>query len=366
MNKNYKKYIIGITAVCGILITGIVFSANVKTNAIKPVAQQAVSDEQQAILAVRGAKISVVDIVGVTASDKLNKSGSDSAAISVNPVSTVYGTGFILEADGLIVSNNHVVADSNMNYTVILADGTQYPAKILNQDKFDDVAILKIDAQNLVPAKLGDSSKIETGQTVFAIGNSMGQYQYTVTRGVVSALGRSVSVSTDSNGQVDTRLHNLIQTDASINPGNSGGPLINLAGEVVGMNTLIDTSGESLSFAIPINVIKDAEQQIKTFGKVSRPYLGIQFLNIDPAIQAAKSLSVSSGCLVVSVLANTPAKTAGILAGDIILSVNGVTLNPNSALDDVVQTFPAGSQVNLKVLRNGQTLDIPVILGQLQ
>ncbi len=366
MNKNKKAIFLSIVSVCGLLITGLAFSAAVKLNAIKPAGQQAISDEQQAILAVRAAKISVVDIVGVTAKDKLKQNSSDTVTITASPASTIYGTGFVLEADGLIVSNNHVVADPNMDYTVILADGTQYPAKILNQDKFDDVALLKIDAQKLVPAKLGDSSAIETGQTVFAIGNSLGQYQYTVTKGVVSALNRSVSVGTDGNNQVESRLHSLIQTDASINPGNSGGPLINLSGEVVGMNTLIDTSGESLGFAIPINVIKDAVQQIKTFGKVSRPYLGIQFLNIDPAIQAAKSLPIGSGCLVNNVLPGTPADVAGVLAGDIVISVNGIMLNPNKALDDALQTFSAGEQVTLKVLRNGQTLDLPVVLGQLQ
>jgi S1-C subfamily serine protease len=248
-----------------------------------------------------------------------------------------------------------------MNYTVVLGDGSEYPAKILNLDKFDDIALLQISASNLTPATLGDSDTLETGESVFAIGNSLGKYSYTVTRGVVSGLGRSVDVSEDAD-----RLHNLIQTDASINPGNSGGPLINLAGQVVGMNTLIDTEGSGLGFAIPINTIKDAEMQLKTFGKVSRPFLGVMFLNIDPATQITQNLTVENGALITSVKSGTPADLAGLQANDIIVGVNDTVLNQSNSLDDVIGKFSAGSQITLKILRNGQEMDVPVVLGELQ
>ncbi len=325
--------------------------------AAKPGSVTPLSDEQQGILAVRTVKASVVDIVGVTAPQN-----SSSSQASIADQDAVYGTGFVLDSDGMIVSNNHVVSDPTMNYTVILPDGSEYPAKILDLDKFDDIALLQVNAQNLVPAQLGDSSALETGQSVFAIGNSLGQYQYTVTRGVVSALGRSVDVADDS-GQ-DSRLHNLIQTDAAINPGNSGGPLINLSGQVIGMNTLIDAGGAGLGFAIPVNTIKDAVQQIKTFGKVSRPFLGVEFLNIDPAAQITQGLSVNSGALVSAVVPGSPAAVAGLQPGDIITSVNGSAITPNQSLDDSIDSFQAGAQVTLTVTRGSGTLQLQVILGE--
>jgi S1-C subfamily serine protease len=360
-NMNSKKYFIAAVAiVSAVLIAQSGVAQKIIFNNIKPAASTApLTDEQQGILAVRTAKASVVNIIGVENQATGTESSADPAT-SASP-DEVLGTGFVLDSSGLIVSNNHVVEDPTMNYTVVLGDGSEYPAKILNLDKFDDIALLQISAPNLTPAMLGDSDSLETGQTVFAIGNSLGKYSYTVTRGVVSGLGRNVDVSEDSD-----RLHNLIQTDASINPGNSGGPLINLAGQVVGMNTLIDTEGSGLGFAIPINTIKDAEMQLKTFGKVSRPYLGVMFLAIDPAAQITQGLSVENGALVMSVKPNSPASAAGLTQGDIIVGINDIVLNQSVSLDDAIGKFQAGSQITLKILRNNQELDIPVVLGELQ
>ena len=346
MIKKYQPYIIS-----GIIIAATFFAAGsgiaqkINFNPIKPAAKTVLmTDEQQAIAAVRLAKASVVNIIGAADASQ-QATGTGLSVISGN-LTAIYGTGFVLGSDGTVVSNNHVVSNNNLKYSVVLVDGTQYPATIVGLDRFDDVALLKIEAKNLTPAKLGDSDNLETGQTVFAIGNSLGQYQYTVTRGVVSALGRSVDEQNDNSSNVANRLHNLIQTDASINPGNSGGQLINLAGEVVGMNTLIDTGGSGLGFAIPVNNIKDAISQLKTFGKVSRPFLGVQFVKIDPAVKIAKQLSVDNGALVLSVLDGTPAASAGILANDIITAVNGAPLNQSKALDDVIQAFPCGRAGN--------------------
>ena len=361
MNQTIKKTAIGI--VLGLLVVAAVpgLAQKINLNPIKPAPNQTknLTDEQQGILAVRMAKASVVNIIGVQNLAPDTQAPNEPNISSVP--NEVLGTGFVLERSGLIISNNHVVEDPNMSYTVVLSDGTQYPAKILNLDKFDDIALLQINANNLTPANLGDSDSLETGQSVFAIGNSLGKYGYTVTRGVVSGLGRAVDVSSDS-----PRLHNLIQTDAAINPGNSGGPLINLAGQVVGMNTLIDTEGSGLGFAIPVNVIKDAVMQLKTFGKVSRPFLGVMFVSINPSVQITRKLSVQNGALISKVLPDTPASLAGLLAGDIILSVNNITLNQNESLDDAIGKLSAGSQVTLKILRNNQQQDILVVLGQQQ
>jgi serine protease Do len=360
MLKKYQSYIITIIVTAALVSAAGAFSQSIKFSSLKPAASGTpVNDEQQGILAVRTAKASVVNIVGV---QKQSTTTPGSAAVGITAApNEVLGTGFVLDSSGLIVSNNHVVEDTSMNYTVVLGDGTEYPATILNLDKFDDIALLQISAKNLTPAVLGDSDSLETGQSVFAIGNSLGKYEYTVTRGVVSGLGRAVDVSEDA-----ARLHNLIQTDAAINPGNSGGPLINLAGQVIGMNTLIDTEGSGLGFAIPVNTIKDAVAQLKAFGNVSRPYLGVLFMGINPAVQITQNLTVQNGALITAVKPGSPADAAGLQAGDIITGVNGVALNQANSLDNVIGKFAAGSQVTLKILRNGSTIEAPVVLGQLQ
>ncbi len=322
---------------------------SLKTRAIKPTGSTAVTDEQQGILAVRTAKVSVVNIIGSIGKEQ--------------KIDSVYGTGYIVESNGYIISNSHVVSDKNASYRVQLFTGQEFPAKVIGVDTYFDIAVLKIEATSLGTVKLGNSDALETGQSVFAIGNSLGKYQNTVTRGVVSGLGRNVSVGTRENPA--PRLQNLIQTDASINPGNSGGPLVNMAGEVVGMNTLIDTEGQGLGFAIPINVIKDVYNQLKTLGKAPHPYLGIGFSTIDKNLKFAEKLSVDQGALVSQVESNGPAGKGGLKVGDIILSINGETLSTSNELDVLLQRkYQAGNQILMKVLRGDQRLDITVILGE--
>lgn len=330
-------------------------AGKIQLNPIKPtLISQPLTDEQQGIVAVRAAKASVVNIIGI---GNVSGSGTDSAALS-----TISGTGFIIDSNGLIVSNSHVVEDSTFQYTVLLADGTQYDAKVLGLDKFDDVALLKISASGLPVANLGDSDSLETGQTVFAIGNSLGKYEFTVTKGVVSALGRQVNVDTPDATSAP-RLKNLIQTDAAISPGNSGGPLINLAGQVIGMNTLMDTSGEGLGFAVPVNVIKDAVQQLQTYGKVFRPFLGVEFITIDKSEQVLRQLSTSQGAWVKSVTPGSPAAAAGLMAGDIIVQINHEPLTQSNELDRVVSKYPTGSQILITYIRNTQQFDTVLVLG---
>ncbi len=333
----------------------------IQLNPIKPTAKnQVMSDEQQGVLAVRTIKPSVVDILGFSSSTVFRLGGN--APLIQSQPSGVKGTGFIISADGLIVTNNHVVEDVNFQYTVMFADGSKHPAKVLGLDKYDDVALLKIEAQNLTPATLGDSDVLETGQSVFAIGNTLGRYQNNVTKGVVSGLGRSV----DSDSASQPRMQRLIQTDAAISPGNSGGPLINLAGEVVGMNTLIDTEGQSLSFAIPINVIKDVVKQLQTFGKASRPFLGVKFTTLSQWVAVAGKSGLEDGAYISEVVPNSPADKAGIKVGDVIVAVNGKKLNQFNQLDNIVAQFPAGSQVLITYSRNGQTVDATIILAEYQ
>ncbi len=358
--KNSKKLLSAAVVLSVIFFTNQAVSQNIKFNPIKPGINSAVqiTDEQQAILAVRKAKASVVNILGLSKSTPTVPSANVSITVPIN--TEVSGTGLIMEADGLIATNNHVVEDLNMDYWVILADGKRFPAKVLAKDQFDDVAFVKIETTGLAPAVLGDSDALETGQTVFAIGNSLGRYQNSVTRGVVSALGRALS---EADGSVP-RIHNLIQTDAAISNGNSGGPLINLAGEVVGLNTLMDTGGYSLNFSIPINIVKESLQQVKVFGKISRPFLGVQFKTIDQADKLSSNLSVDNGAIISAVSPSTPAASAGIKAGDIVLAVNGKVLGFNNELDSEIQKYQAGSQIMLKILRETEILELPVILGE--
>ncbi len=364
LNKIFKKetryFIFGIFIIFFFLMGTSVLALKINLNPIKPAKNQtsSFSDEQQAILAVRKAKASVVNIVGLSKPQAALTSPGISAVAIPQELS---GTGVVLEADGLIVTNNHVVSDPNFDYTVFLADGSNYPAKVLGMDKFDDVAFLKIDAAGLVPAVLGDSDALETGQTVFAIGNSLGRYQNSVSRGVVSGLGRMMKEILEAG----PRMHNLIQTDAAISKGNSGGPLVNMAGEVVGINTLIDTAGVSLNFAIPVNVVKDSLSQLKMFGKISRPFLGVQFATIDAVLRATTSLPVKEGAFISGIALDSPAATVGLKAGDIIVSVNGQKLDYNHELDSEIQKYQAGNQVMLKVLRGeSEILELPVILGE--
>ena len=347
-----KRILVSILMVAGLFVGSVAISQNIKLNPIKPGAKSSaqISDEQQAILAVRSAKASVVSIVG---------SSSDSKSGEI--VNAVSGTGFVIDASGLVVSNNHVVQDTKLKYYVVLPDGSQYDAKILGQDKFNDVALLKIEASGLTPAKLGNSDDLETGQTVFAIGNSLGIYQNSVTRGVVSGLGRAIDLSA-SQLDPQPRLQNLIQTDASINLGNSGGPLVNLAGEVVGMNTLVDRLGEGLGFAVPINAVKDSISELKSFGKVSKPYAGISFITLNKALAEAKQLSTDQGALIEAVATSSPAERAGLKAGDIITEVNHGKLTQANEIDSVISRYHAGDQVLIKYVRDKQEIEAPLIL----
>jgi serine protease Do len=360
----YKKYLSAVVILALGLLAGQAISSTIKLNPIKPTgSNQPLTDEQQGILAVRTAKASVVSILGLSKTQTSASLATGTPVVVAAPPDEVSGTGFIIEADGLIVTNNHVVDDPGFDYFVDMPDGTEYPASVLGADKIDDVALLKIDAGNLTPAKLGDSDSLETGQTVFAIGNSLGRYQNTVTRGVVSGLSRAID---EPSSQALPTTHSWIQTDAAINLGNSGGPLIDLAGEVVGMDTLIDSGGDSLGFALPINLVKDAVTQLKTFGTVSRPYLGVQFKTIDPRLQQSLNLPVKNGAYIVLVIQDGPAHAAGIWDRDIVTAINNFNLDQVNPLDAVIQKYKAGDQVTLKILRNGKEMDFPLVLGQLK
>lgn len=281
------------------------------------------------------------------------------------------GTGFIITNDGLILTNKHVVSDSNAAYTVVLSDGKTYDAKIQSVDPFQDLAVIKIDAKNLPVVELGDSDQLAVGQWVVAVGNALGRFDNSVTVGVVSAKNRKIE-ATDQNGTSGETLDGMLQTDAAINSGNSGGPLVNLKGQVVGINTAVASNAQSIGFAIPINDAKTAIESIKTTGRIVRPYLGVRYLDITPDIAKSASLPVDYGALVKSgnkitdlaIVPGSPADKAGIVENDIILEVNGEKIDQNNSLIKLVQHYKVGDEIELKVLSKGKEKTVKVKLEE--
>jgi serine protease Do len=278
------------------------------------------------------------------------------------------GTGFIVSSDGLIVTNKHVVSDPKAEYTVYLNDGRKFKAEVLALHPTDDLALIKIRANNLPTLVLGDSDKVKIGQFVIAIGNALGEFQNTVSFGVISGLRRSITAS-DQSGNVE-RLEGLIQTDAAINFGNSGGPLINLKGEVIGVNTAIAGGAENIGFAIPINRAKKMIEEVKTKGKIEVPFLGVYYILINEEVQKKFNLPVDYGAYVYregqsAIIPNSPAELYGLRDKDIILEIDGEKITTQNSLAQIIMKKSVGQKVNLKVLRGKETLNIYVILGSL-
>ena len=282
--------------------------------------------------------------------------------------SAAAGTGIIVTNDGYVLTNKHVINGAT-SINVVLDDGTTYEnVDLVATDPLNDVAFLKIkDASNLTPATLGDSKTLTVGQQVMAIGNALGQYQNTVTVGVVSGLGRSVTAS-DGSGYNTETLSDMIQTDAAINSGNSGGPLVNAAGEVIGINTATSTSAENMGFAIPISSVKGMLAQLIETGKAERTYLGVYAAEITPEVAKAYNLPVNAGAYLYSsstytaIVKDSPAAKAGLKDKDIITKVNGVEVGKAGTLTDLIGEYKPGDTVQLTVIREGNETAVNVTL----
>ncbi len=280
------------------------------------------------------------------------------------------GSGFLVSPDGIIVTNKHVVGDTDADYTDILSDKKEYSARILARDPVQDIAILKVDGNNFPFLELGDSDSTRVGQTAIAIGNSLGEFSNTVSRGIVSGLKRSL-VAGSGFGSSE-RLSGIIQTDAAINPGNSGGPLLDLSGKVIGVNVAMAQGAQNIGFAIPAKVVKNALAEVKTTGKISAPFLGVRYAVITPDIQKENNLPFSYGALVVrgqritdlAVVPGSPADKAGIIENDIILEIDGSKIDEDMQLGDIVGTKRVGDTVALKIWRKGETKDVRITLEE--
>ncbi|MEI7791920.1 MAG: trypsin-like peptidase domain-containing protein [Candidatus Berkelbacteria bacterium] len=281
------------------------------------------------------------------------------------------GTGFIITSDGLVLTNKHVVADATATYQVITNDGKVYDATVQSLDSVNDLAVMKIDARGLTAVELGDSDELKVGQWVIAVGNSLGKFQNSVTAGVVSAKDRKIQASDSSGGSSET-LSDLLQTDAAINPGNSGGPLVNLAGQVVGINTAVAADAQGIGFAIPINAAKSAIDSIKKTGRIIRPYLGVRYFEITPAIAKQSNLAVDHGALVqrgtnltdFAVVPGSPADKAGVVENDIITQINGDKIDENNSLISLVQKYQVGDEIKLKVFSKGVEKEVTIKLEE--
>lgn len=276
---------------------------------------------------------------------------------------TVSGSGFFISGQGYILTNNHVV-EGTQEVSIILSDGTQESATLVGADPYSDIAILKTDGRVPAAVTLGNSDLLNAGESVIAIGSPLGDFKNTVTVGVVSGTGRSID--TGKGYQVE----GLIQTDAAINQGNSGGPLVNLAGEVIGVNNMIvrgsdsGTIAEGLGFAIPVNTAQAVANQIIAKGYFSRPFMGISYQAISPSIAATYNLPVQWGVYVTRVAENSPASAAGLQADDIITNINGVQMDETHNYLNVLYTYQPGDQVTLTVMRSDKEITLQLTLGE--
>ncbi len=360
-------------------------SAPVQDNSTKPV----VITEQSAVIdVVKKANPAVVSIVISKDLSKVPGFGTDPFSDDPfyqlfgfsrqtprsNPTPNVQkigaGSGFLVSADGLILTNKHVVDDENASYTVLTNDRKKYEAKVLSRDPVNDLAILKIEITNAPVLTLADSSQIQIGQRVIAIGNSLGQYDNTVTTGVVSAINRSVTAGGSSG--VAEQLEGVIQTDAAINPGNSGGPLLDVLGQVIGINTAIDQEGQLVGFAIPANDVEHALDSFKKTGKITRPYIGVRYVLITPELAQSQKLPREYGALIsrgetvsdVAVVPGSPADKAGLTENDIILAVDGIKIDEDHSLSSLLRNHQVGDVVGVQVYHRGEEKNVKITLSE--
>lgn len=276
----------------------------------------------------------------------------------VDKVSNI-GTGFVVDSNGIIITNQHVVSDSQASYIVITSGGKEYSVTEIIRDDSNDIAILKVDATNLKAIELGDSENLLAGQTVIAIGTPLGEYAGSVTTGVISGLSRSVTTSSGWFGSTTKVYENVIQTDAAVNPGNSGGPLISTEGKVIGVNFATSSGADNISFALPINIVKQRLSEYITYGKFIKPYIGISYQMISE-YEAMYYKDVVAGALVVTVDPQGPASKATVVRGDIITKINKKSIENSFA--SLIQSFKVGEEVEIELWNGGESRSVKVTL----
>lgn len=277
------------------------------------------------------------------------------------------GSGFIVSTDGLIVTNKHVVDDDQAEYSVVMNDGKKYDAKVVAKDPTNDIAVVKIEAKDLPILSFANSDSAQIGQTVIAIGNALGQYRNTVTKGIISGKARTITAG-DTTGQSET-LEDVFQTDAAINAGNSGGPLLDLSGHVLAINTAVSQQGQLIGFSIPGNVVKRDIENVQKDGTITRAYLGVRYVTITKAMSDQNKLPLDHGALVKpandnspAVISGSPADKAGIVENDIIISVNDTDISADHSLAGLLSKYNPGETISLKIYHKGDTKTVKVVL----
>ena len=350
--KNKNGILIGL--ILGMVVMGLVYQINFlfKRKTIVETKTEIVDEESIATRVVEKATSSVVTV-------SMAKNMSDTFNSNPANVEQDIGTGFIISSDGLIVTNKHVVADLQAKYKVVI--GKDETAEVVNiyRDPINDLAILKVDRNNLTPVVLGDSDKLKAGQTVIAIGTALGEFRSTVTKGVISGLGRGITAGNVTGAE---KLDDVIQVDAAINLGNSGGPLFNSSGEVIGVNVAVSSNGQSIGFALPINIVKQSVNNFRNTGEFDRSYLGVAYKIVTKQLAEANKIPV--GNYVQLVVSGSPAEKAGIKEGDIIVEIDGqkITEDNKVSLAKIVNQKKIGDLVKIKYVRENEENTVEVKL----
>jgi serine protease Do len=340
-------------------------------SAVKPVAPPVVTEEDRVVGVIAKASPAVVSIL---AQQEL---AEDTFIVGANGVGELKrkgeleelgrGTGFIVSANGMIVTNRHLAGDRKAKYTVFLQDETRYDAKILDIDPLNDLTLIKIEAKNLPKLELEKDDSYRIGQTVIAIGNALGRYANTATRGILSGVNRSLEAVNERTG-VKEVLEDIMQTDAPINAGNSGGPLLNLDGKVIGINTAIEKGAQSLGFAIPVSEIRKVIDSYGKYASIARPRLGVRYFPITPELVLSENLIHQDGALIKSapgvpaVILGSPAQLAGLQPGDIILSINGQKIEGKKTVRRIIQALNVGDRIKLMIARGAETFEASLTL----
>lgn len=335
------------------------FLPQFQTPAISPIQEiRTIVQEENAVITVVEKTSASVVAIGVS---RRVVNPFDPFSIPKKEDSTI-GTGFVVSDKGIIVTNKHVVSETGGKYTVVTRDDKKYDVRKIYRDPILDLAIVQVDANGLKALELGDSSKLKVGQTVIAIGNALGRFTNTVTTGVVSGLGRRVVAGDPYGGSLES-LDNLIQTDAAINPGNSGGPLLNSAGQVIGVNVATTEGAQNIGFAIPINSVKAIVDEFVTKGTVSRPFLGIRYRFISRDVALLNE--VPQGAYIQEIVEDSPAENAGLEAGDIITKINGESVDSENKVGELIAKSKIGDNLELEIWRDGETKKLTATLEEL-
>lgn len=343
------------------------FFKNVSLSTPKPQEVKVVTEESVTIGVVKDVGPSVVTVVG---------EGQASSSIDLGPFSIFnipqdttpqqsVGSGFIVSSDGMIITNKHVVSDTSAKYHIVTFDNKTYDIEKIYRDPLNDIAILKINPnQNagtaLKAVNMGDSSHLQVGQFVVAIGTALGEFRNTVTTGVVSGLGRGITAGDEFQGSAE-KLDNVIQTSAAINPGNSGGPLVNSSGQVIGINTAVAAGGQNIGFALPINAVKDSLNNFNQTGQFNRPYLGVAYKTITKA--AAILNDIPQGAYIQTVVPDSPADRAGVKEGDIMTKFDNQVVKEGQELAGLISKKKVGDTIPLTIWRDGNTINASATLG---